>query len=276
MGIYSRQYMQEGPRGGRFSFRAQMVTVQLILLNVAVFVLWQLARGDRSLAEFMMDNFTVSADGVLKEYRLHTLLTAAFSHRDFVHGLFNMLFLYWFGRDLEAIYGRKDFLLLYGLSGVIASVAHVALQLVRGSEIPALGASGAVMGIVVVYAFFYPSRLVYFYGLFPITVRWLAIAYVAMDLFGVLSPEGDGIAHAAHLGGALTGFLYYKLDLRFFGRRSGNGRGFQFRPPDKHEQRPGDAERLDAILEKIAREGMVSLTDSERRFLQEAGRRYRS
>jgi membrane associated rhomboid family serine protease len=244
----------------------------------------------------MEANFMVSAEGVLGGWRVHTLLTAVFSHFDAWHGLFNMLFLYWFGREIESIYGKKDYLTFLLLSGLVASLAYVVIQgAFSDGTTPALGASGAVMAVVVVYAFFFPNRRILFLGLFPMTVKWLAILYVATDLLGALNPSGSQVAHTAHLGGALTGFLWYKLGIRVF-PAEGDGHGIgarieawirklrargtrpQRKPSAQEDERRVDSateERVDRLLEKIAREGIGSLSDDERKFLTKASSRYR-
>ncbi|MBI1851036.1 MAG: rhomboid family intramembrane serine protease [Planctomycetes bacterium] len=276
MGIYGRDYMRDEPQGRQFSLRGQAVTIQLIIANVAVFAIWLFAFRNPSLWQFMQENFTVSATGVLREFRIHTLVTSVFSHSDPWHIVFNMLFLWFFGSDVEALYGKKDFLVLYFASGVIASLAHVALDLAMGTpDGRALGASGAIMGIVIVFACLYPNRRVY-YWFVPITVRWLAVVFVVVDVAGVLGGGGDHVAHAAHLGGALTGFLFYKFDLRLFARFTGRERSPRFHLRDHSKSLDAaDAARVDALLEKIARFGKDSLSDSERRFLEDASRRMR-
>src|SRR5262249_40067956 len=156
------------------------VTTQIIIVNVVVFVLWLLSERSQAFRNFMNDNFTVSAEGVLQHWRFHTLITSEISHFDGWHIAFNMLFLWWFGTDLETLYGRRDYLLLYVASGLAASIGHVVITLATGNgSISALGASGAVMGIVVVFACFYPNRRILFMGFIPIAVKWLAIIYVA-------------------------------------------------------------------------------------------------
>jgi rhomboid family protein len=281
MGIYGRDYMQDEPRRRAPIFRGRSVTVQLIIVNVVVFVLWILSQRSQAFTDFMRDNFMVSAEGVLQHWRIHTLFTSAISQYDPYHILFNMLFLYWFGTDLETLYGRRDYLLLYAMAGVVASIGHVVITLMTGNgAIPALGASGAVMGIVVVFACFYPNRRILFLGFIPIAVKWLAIIYVGIDVAGVVSPSPmDNVAHAAHLGGAITGFCFWKFDLRLFAKFESRARRA---PPRKFELRkhhetldPGDAARVDQLLEKIARFGKDSLTEEERAFLVDASRRFR-
>lgn len=291
MGLENRDYMDMEPRQGLFS-RIRSVTGWVIVANVAVFVLWQLARSNDGLFEFMRANFMVSAEGVVGGWRVHTLVTAVVSHIDPLHILFNMLFLYWFGREIETIYGKKDYCVFLLLSGVVASLSYVLIQsLFDKDSAPALGASGAVMAVVVVYAFFFPNRRIYFYGLFPMTVKWLAIIYVGIDLLGALTPSQSHVAHTAHLGGALTGFLWYKLGVRVFPSDGESGIGSRLeawfrrlraprpkKPPVAEERRvdPATEERVDALLDKIAREGLTSLSDEERKFLKKASSRYRA
>lgn len=224
MGLHDREYYQEenASRSGGL-LRGHSAVAVLIAFNIIVFLVWALMGGADD--PFMGAHFTVSREGILENLYVHTLITSAFSHYDIWHIIFNMLFLYFFGRDLEEIYGPKDFVLFYLVAGFIASVAHIVV-----SSNPALGASGSVMGIVIACACFYPDKQVslFLLGIFlPIKIRLriLAIFFVVIDLLGLTHPNGMNIAHAAHLGGALAGYMFYKLDLRFFGLSSPSGRG---------------------------------------------------
>ena len=142
------------------------------------------------------------------------------------------------------------------------------------------------MGVVVVYAFFYPNQRMLFYGFFPVTVKWLAIIYVLMDLLALGGPP-DGVGHAAHLGGAATGLCYYLLDFRIFSRKRrmffearrwwGGSRPKQG-PPQESADRPIDSKtdaRMDELLQKISQGGMSALTEEERDYLKQASRKYR-
>ncbi len=290
MGLYDRDYMGDAPRFRLAFWRGRSLTWWLIVTNVTIFVLWQFRTLSPTLGAVLSQQFTVSTIGIVEHFRVHTLLTHAFSHMDPWHLLFNMLFVWWFGRELEDLYGVWDYAALYLGSAVVAGIGHVLLKSAIGApQVPALGASGAVMGVVVVYAFLYPNRQIYIWGILPLTIKWAAILYVAMDLMGVVG-GGSGVAHAAHLGGALTGLLFYRFDLRPFGPAGPRGR-WPFRrsapraprrtqaevepprlepPPD-----PAVSARVDALLDKISREGLPSLTEEERSFLHEASRKYR-
>jgi len=299
VGIYDRDYTrrEEGAGTGEGGLVRGHSTVKvLILANIAIFVVWQLGGAGRhgDAAPWLYEHLTVSARGVLLHLRLHTLLTSAFSHRELFHIFFNMLFLWWFGKELEdSYYGSRNLLFLYLLGAVTASAGHVLLNVAQGVDIPALGASGSVMAILVVCAFLFPDRPIYVFGIVPVALKWLVVGYVALDLLPVLSGVPDGIAHAAHLGGALAGAAFYKLDLRPFhpdgswrfrlrGGRPGGAtgrRGTAPAPGPRPEVRArGDSEvdaRVDELLRKISRDGITSLTEEEREFLKGASNRYR-
>jgi membrane associated rhomboid family serine protease len=130
-------------------------------------------------------------------------------HIVFFHILFNMFGLYMFGRILENVWGPKRFLLFYLACGVGAAAAHLIMQYAMGGNSPAVGASGAVMGIFIAFAYLFPNTELMIMPIpIPIKAKWVCLVYVLIDLFGGIGQlEGDNIAHFAHLGGALTGFL---------------------------------------------------------------------
>jgi membrane associated rhomboid family serine protease len=127
----------------------------------------------------------------------------------FFHILFNMFALYMFGRILENVWGAKRFLIYYLACGIGASVAHLAMQEIMGGVAPAVGASGAVMGIMVAFAYLFPNTQLFIIPIpFPVKAKWVVIGYVLLDLFGGFGKiAGDNVAHFAHLGGALVGFI---------------------------------------------------------------------
>lgn len=127
----------------------------------------------------------------------------------FFHILFNMFGLYMFGRRLENVWGPKRFLLFYLACGVGAAAAHLIMQYVMGGFSFAVGASGAVMGVFVAFGYLFPNTQLMIIPIpFPIKAKWLVIVYILLDLFGGFgNVTGSNIAHFAHLGGALTGFL---------------------------------------------------------------------
>jgi rhomboid-like protein len=127
----------------------------------------------------------------------------------FIHILFNMFGLFMFGRILENLWGPKRFLLFYLACGLGAAIAHLGVQYLMGTASMAVGASGAVMGIFVAFGYLFPNTELMIIPIpIPVKAKWLVLVYIAIDLFGGFGNiSGDNVAHFAHLGGALTGFL---------------------------------------------------------------------
>lgn len=204
MGVYERDYMRQRDLGG--FLRGCGATAWLIAANVTVFVVLDfLLPGD--LQEKAARLLFLWPTDVASGRAVWQVLTSLFCHAGFMHLLFNLLFLSWVGKELEALYGSRRFLLLYFLCGISGSLAYVAGSHLQHAFPPALGASGAVMGLMVVYAFHYPRQQVLFYGILPMQVRWLAVLYIVLDVSGFVHP-GGGIANAAHLGGAAFGVAW--------------------------------------------------------------------
>lgn len=132
-----------------------------------------------------------------------------FSHGGIGHIFFNMLNLWMFGRILENVWGPKKFLLFYFICGVVAAITHLLVQYLTGDFSFAVGASGAVMGVMVGFAVLFPNtELMIMFLPIPIKAKWLILGLIAIDLFGGIGSFGStGIAHWAHLGGGLAGFL---------------------------------------------------------------------
>lgn len=226
MGITDRRYMSESNGSfGAIRGREINAVILLILINVAVWLVWQFATQSSALDEFMNLHFVVQPTGILQYFRIHTLLTSEFSHVDAYHILFNMLFLWYLGRDVEVFYGKNNFIALYVFAGVVSSAAHCGLEFFRGMDTPALGASGAIMGIAVAAAFIDPHKTLRIWGIIPVPLWLLVIIFVLMDFSGTMQHGGDHVAHAAHLGGAFAGLLFYALDLRIFSSRGRSNSG---------------------------------------------------
>jgi membrane associated rhomboid family serine protease len=139
----------------------------------------------------------------------YQIATHMFSHGSLGHIFFNMFALWMFGKILENVWGPKRFLLFYLACGVGAAALHLVVEHFTGGTAPAVGASGAVMGVLVGFAYLFPNTELFILFIpFPIKAKWAAIGYVAIDLFsGIASFSGDNVAHFAHLGGAVTGFI---------------------------------------------------------------------
>lgn len=219
------------------------------------------------------------------------LITHAFCHSRFslTHIVFNMLFLWWFGVALESMYGSREFLLFYLAAAMSAAVCFLGLAFVIGDATPAVGASGAVMGVMILFTIHYPRHVIHLFFLIPIEIRWVTLFVVIYDLHPVLLQLGgdvssDGVAHAAHLGGVVFGALYWKSQWRLerlFGGvdLSRLKRPVRTRKAPVRLYEPPPEENLEAevdrILAKITAEGEASLTERERRVLVAASEKYK-
>lgn len=243
----------------------------------------------------------------LQHGQVWRLVTYAFCHdRTGVwHLVVNMLFLYWFGTRLEQMYGSTEFCLFYFASAIVAAITFLGLDYYTGSTASAIGASGAVWGLIALYVIHHPYERINIYGMFPVEIRWLALLYLVFDLHPVLlalSGEGrmyGGVAHAAHLGGAAFGFVYFNRSWRlepFWNRVTGEKKKSKWqwrtvdrpardvvplpRPDFQSRSRVDPTEKrleanLDQVLEKIQAEGRQSLTEAEVEVLEEASKKYR-
>ncbi len=300
MGIYDREYY----RDERSSFLGTLagggqVWKQLILFNVVVFIV-QLATADKGVNGWFTRWLALDADAVLHG-QVWRLLTGAFLHSfDIWHIAINMLILWWAGSEVEGIYGPKEFLAFYLSAAVLSSSAFVASEALThaaGQRHSALGASGAVAAVLMLFALHFPRRIVYLI-FFPVPVLVLVILFVAQDALGLLG-GAPGVAFAAHLGGAAFGFLYYRFHWRILNLWP-TGWQWRWRPgrvrprltvyrgepesepvPVASERPPAASDsqleaELDAVLEKVARHGKSSLTEREHQVLLRASEIYRN
>lgn len=146
--------------------------------------------------------------------RWWVLLTSAFSHIYFWHFLLNMYVLMSFGSLLERLLGRLRFLRFYISAGVVGSFCHalVSAWILGEPDLPAVGASGAIAGLILVFSFLFPKEKILIFGLIPVPAIWGALLFIGLDVWGLVAQAGGGglpIGHGAHLGGALTGIVYY-------------------------------------------------------------------
>jgi membrane associated rhomboid family serine protease len=150
---------------------------------------------------------------VVHEKRVWQLLTYMFIHGGLFHILFNMLALWMFGAELERIWGTRFFLKFYFITGVGAACLTVLLSLLPLAPLQQLyasdiiGASGAVYGLLLAYALYFPDRPIYMYFVFPIPARIFVLIMGAIAFFTSLSESG-GVANATHLGGLLVAYVY--------------------------------------------------------------------
>lgn len=179
--------------------------------------MWVLASTPQG-EEYMSLNFLVSWDAVAAG-RYWTLITSEFSHNLLWHFLLNMLVFQNFGVVLESVLGSSRFFVFYLLAAFGSSLCHciVSKFILADPSLAALGASGAVSGIVLLFSFIFPKERIYLLGIIPLPAIVGALAFIGLDLWGLsvqVGGHGLPIGHGAHLGGAFTGILYYFLYVR--------------------------------------------------------------
>ena len=230
----------------------------------------------------------VPAD-VNNHFAIWQFFTYMFLHGGFWHIAFNMFALWMFGMELEYSWGTRDFLKFYFACGIGGGIlvwltSMVGLSPYLGMTI---GASGAIFGLLVAYGLMWPDRIILLFGILPMKALQFVIIFAALNLFQGLTGTGGSTAVFAHVGGALTGFIYLKYWWRIqvffehFLRRMRRQRftviqgGKNGKPDHSSRGRENDKDEddVDRILDKIARKGMESLTEEERRILQRASDR---
>lgn len=188
------------------------VVKNLIIINILVWVAQLMY--DKQLGLTMKLGLWPVGTPFFEPYQVATHMFAHATYDlagriSFFHILFNMFGLYMFGRILENVWGHKRFLFFYLACGIGAAATHLIMQYLMGGFSVAVGASGAVMGVFVAFGYLFPNTELMIIPIpVPIKAKWVVILYILIDLFGGFGVMGgDNIAHFAHLGGALTGFL---------------------------------------------------------------------
>lgn len=276
MGIYDRDYAREREPGVHARMPESMV-VRLMIVTGMIYlvqVVWPP----------FTDWFALDADWYRQPWKVYQLLTAGFLHDpdDMWHILFNMLGLWFFGQGIEERYGSREFLIFYLVTIVAGNLLYTLAELPYGSQGGALGASGAITAIVILYAFNFPHRQALFMFFIPMPMWVLGCILVASDMFGAVA-RSENIGFTAHLGGALFALAYYKLNWRLstWLPRDLSLPNFKRKPKlrvhhplDDDEDENGIDARVDAILDKISKQGRESLTRAEKKLLEQASREY--
>lgn len=274
----------QGPSIG-FYFSMTPAVKALLIANAALFILDLVP----ALSRIFDEQLALRPRAVLGSYKIWQLATYMFLHDGFWHLALNLLPLWMFGTRLERTWGLRTFLTFYFLSGIGGGICYLLINWNSLSLV--VGASGAVCGVLMAFAVLFPEQIVYFFGIFPIKIKWLVTGYVVMTLVGLASAGGN-IAHSAHLGGMIFGWIY----LRGFRLPAGGLNGFKrawhrrrmrskMRVVDPPRERGGNGKtksgpgsgparsEIDRILDKITSTGLDSLTDEEQEILRRAGKK---
>ena len=295
------------------------VTKNLLIINILMYVATEvLVRTGVDLRDILGLHFFLAPD-----FKVYQLITYIFMHGDLTHIFFNMFALWMFGCVIERVLGSKKFLIYFLVCGIGAGIIQEAAQFANYSidnlaaystvnydgEVIAMsdylnkwttvGASGAIYGILLAFGMLFPEERIFIFPLpIPIKAKWFVLIYAAIELFFALNQTGDGVAHVAHLGGMLFGFLlirYWQHHPGSAGFGTGGGRQFfdnmrsswekrshkpagPSRPADPTPQetdweynarKKAEQDEIDQILDKIRRSGYDSLSEEEKRKLFE-------
>lgn len=158
-------------------------------------------------------NFLVSYNALVSG-RFWTLLTSVFSHNSFMHIFLNMFVLDSFGPIVVQVIGKRFFLIFYLIAGISGSLLHslTSAYLMGEPGMNALGASGSIAGVILLFALLFPKKKILLLGIIPIGAIWGALIFVGLDLWGLMAQTKGGglpIGHGAHLGGAMIGVITY-------------------------------------------------------------------
>lgn len=303
MSYYDRGTYRPGGFGG-FSFFPPVIK-NLLIINGVMFFIKVIAQ-NIAVGGTVLDTYITGLLGLIPfsngyfSFWPWQLVTYQFLHGDFMHIFFNMLMLWMFGMEIENILGSRKFLVFYLLAGIGGGL----LQLILGSgSAVIIGASGAVYGVMVAFAMFFPDRLIYIWFLFPIKAKYLIVGMMVIEFLSV--GDGSFVAHLAHLGGAIVGFIFVMMDRqhnlnfdKFFDLFKGSknnpnsgtsfrkGQGFGFGKKDVEEAEfyeinskdtsteSVSQEEIDRILDKISQSGYQKLTEKEKKILFEASKKH--
>lgn len=309
MGLADRMYDRRAGRGGSGGYGggfggggygsgsgpfAAHLTPWVKRLLAANFGIWLIMAFGILPPRVANDLFGFSVATVLT--RPWSPITYMFVHGGFMHVLFNMIAVFFFGPPLEREMGGRGFIRYYLVCGIGAALTSVLLVGIIGTPV-VIGASGAVFGVMLAFAWKWPDAPIYIWGLLPVKAKWMVgfLGLAALWATVQAGPSG-GVAHWAHLGGLVTGIVYLKFGhalvgrwrtlrgakrgSRGRGRRTGSSAGSATSRDIRTARRRGasgdELDEVDRILDKIRERGIDALSQEEQEFLDEMSRRYRS
>jgi len=183
------------------------VTLKLVIINALIYLLTSYVYPKSVYYLAMIPSF------VLGGY-IWQPFTYMFVHGGFSHLLFNMLSLYLFGTMVEQRVGSREFLLFYLLTGLFSGIISFISYLLAGTNVILVGASGAIYGVMLMFAVFYPYARVFVFGLIPLRAPMLVILYTGIELYSQVFSRGGNIAHLTHLSGLLFAYLYCVIRMK--------------------------------------------------------------
>jgi len=248
---------------GQFSYKPSLFTdaiKTLISINFGIFILQSISSSEM----MFFSNFGLVPKLVWSQLKIWQPFTYMFFHGDIWHVLINMFVLWMFGSELERVWGKKNFLRFYFVTGVGSGLGTMIFGL--QSMTPVVGASGAVYGVLLAYGVIFPNRTVYLYGIIPIKSFWFVIGIGVIAFISSFNNVSN-ISHLTHLFGMIIGYLYLKRPIQIrtiWFSIFKKVLEYRIQNQERKKSRSFETEKdLDFILDKINREGFKSLTKDE-------------
>jgi membrane associated rhomboid family serine protease len=286
MGIHDREYYRSEHRANTTDSSWTMVT-RLIVVTVGLYVL-DLFIGK---SHWLMEHMAATQESLVNPLQWWQLLTYGFAHSTLgvTHIFWNMVGLWFFGRQIEDVYGPKEFLRIYLVSMFLGGLAWAIRAQLTDDGGSVVGASGAVTAITLLFCIHFPKQTVLLMMVLPVPAWVLGVIIIGGNLIG-LQVSGENVAFDVHLVGAAFAIAYYRFgwnlsrwwpSFAWPGRISNPfSRQPKLRVHRPHEDAAGDFEQLEAqadqLLEKVNRDGFDSLTERERQILENYSRRMRN
>ena len=247
------------------------------IINYAAFIITAFTSivyfAQRMYFPFFEENFSLIPSEIISKFQVWRIFTYIFIHdpTTYLHIFFNMYMLIMFGMQVEAEWGRRRFFFYYFLCGTGAGLFVFLIALISGENSLTMGASGAIFGVILAYSMLNPDSVILLFFILPIRAKYLVILYAGLELFFELSGTQPGVSHIGHLGGLLTGFLYFKYMKHKFSKRKKRRT-----PKKRHEFSAVSSEKSDSslimknvIIEKLrGGKGKEALTDDEWQYIK--------
>ncbi len=242
----------------------------LLLINVGIFLVDYFTKG-----QFFYRWFALDPAEITQKFQIWRLVTYAFVHDPsppFLHILFNMLMLFMFGAPLVPVFGERRFLFFYLSSGLFAGLCSMIFFAATGNPSVVIGASGALFALLFAFARIFPTQEFLMFFLFPVQARYAVLIIGAIELLVITS--NDRIAHIAHLGGALYGWMWFRMEDRVteslgrWKRRKQIGMEKDLRRAELDVKTA--MVDIDPILKKISDLGIGALSEEEKAILEKA------
>ena len=265
-------YQSSFSRGNYFGPRLFTDAIKLLVsINFLVFLLQHISGQERILFQL----FGMVPKNTWSQLMVWQPFTYLFFHGGIWHVLINMFVLWMFGSELETVWGKKEFLKYYFITGIGSGLVTIFFSL--NSLIPVVGASGAVYGILLAYGLTFPNRYVYLYFLIPVKVKFFVIVIGVIAFFSSIGAGSSGVSHLTHLSGMLIGLGYLKSNFQLHVVKNilvKQKDEIRHRIIKNKRRRDEDLRfEVDQLLDRINEVGYDGLSDEQKKLLYEASKK---